>query len=333
MVVAYGGSILESGLQMAREEVYSIAGRRIWVAGHRGMVGSAIVRRLGREDCTILTVDRSAVDLRDGQAVLAWMRAERPDTVVLAAAKVGGIHANATYPANFIHDNLAIQNAVIDGARQVGVSKLLFLGSSCIYPRMAPQPIQEESLLTGPLEPTNEWYAIAKIAGIKLCQAYRRQYGCDFIAAMPTNLYGPNDNFHPENSHVLPALLRRIHQARGQDSVTIWGTGTPRREFLHVDDLADACVFLLRHYSGEIPLNVGTGTDVSIAELAQTIAETVGWTGRFVFDTSKPDGTPRKVLDVSRLSRLGWDARIPLGIGLRSTYEWFLSQDDALRLS
>lgn len=310
---------------------YRLAGRRIWVAGHRGMVGSALVRRLKQEDCTLLTAGRTELDLRDGAAVAAWMRRERPDVVVLAAARVGGILANSSYPGEFIYDNLAIVTNVVESARQADVAKLLFLGSSCIYPKLAPQPIPEEALLTGPLEPTNEWYAVAKIAGIKLCQAYRQQYGLDFITAMPTNLYGPNDNFHPANSHVLPALMRRIHEAKGQEEVSIWGTGTPRREFLHVDDLADACVFLLQHYSDASPINVGVGADVSIAELASAIATTVGWQGRFRFDTSKPDGTPRKLLDVSRLQGLGWQARIPLQQGLISTYDWFCQHAAALR--
>ncbi|WP_119680505.1 GDP-L-fucose synthase [Indioceanicola profundi] len=312
---------------------FSLAGRRVWVAGHRGMVGSAIVRRLQPEDCTILTVDRSRVDLRDKVSVQTWMEDARPDVVILAAAKVGGILANNTYPAEFLHENLAIADNVIDSAWRTGVAKLLFLGSSCIYPKLAPQPIQESSLLTGPLEPTNEWYAIAKIAGIKLCQAYRRQYGCDFISAMPTNLYGPNDNFHPQNSHVLPALLRRIHEAGidGVDEVVLWGTGTPRREFLHVDDLADACIHLLRHYSQDDTINVGTGEDVTIAELASTIADAVGWHGRFSFDTSKPDGTPRKLLDVSRINSTGWTAKIPLNEGIASTYRWFLNNIGGMR--
>lgn len=305
---------------------FDLRGKRVWVAGHNGMVGSAIVRRLSGEGCTILTSSRTEADLTDKAAVARWMNNSRPDVVVLAAAKVGGILANSTYPAEFLHENLAIADNVIDQSWRSGVSKLLFLGSSCIYPKMAAQPIAESSLLTGPLEPTNEWYAIAKIAGIKLCQAYRRQYGCDFISAMPTNLYGPNDNFHPKNSHVLPALLRRIHEAKLAQApeVMLWGTGKPRREFLHVDDLADACIHLLKHYSQEETVNVGTGSDVSITELAQIIAHVVGWTGTLTYDISKPDGTPQKLLDVGRLADAGWRARIDLRSGVESTYEWFL---------
>ncbi|HYC03477.1 MAG TPA: GDP-L-fucose synthase [Azospirillaceae bacterium] len=311
----------------------SLSGKRVFVAGHGGMVGSALMRRLAHEDCDLLTASREALDLRDAAAVAAWMRDRRPDMVVVAAAKVGGIHANDTYPADFLHDNLAIASATIDGAHKAGVAKLLFLGSSCVYPKLAPQPIPESALLTGPLEATNEWYAVAKIAGIKLCQAYRRQYGHDFISCMPTNLYGPHDNFHPENSHVLPALMRKIHLARqaGEDTVTVWGTGTPRREFLHVDDLADACVHLLRHYSDEPTINVGCGEDVTIAELAGTVARAVGWSGRLVFDPGKPDGTPRKLLDVSRLTALGWTPSIPLERGVADTYRWFLDHADSVR--
>ena len=304
---------------------FPLKGRRVWVAGHRGMVGSAVVRRLAGEDCTVLTAGRDRVDLRRQAEVEAWMADERPDAVVVAAAKVGGILANSTRPAEFIYDNLAIETNIIHAAWRTGVSKLLFLGSSCIYPRLAPQPITEDALLTGPLEPTNEWYAIAKIAGIKLCQAYRKQYGCDFISLMPTNLYGPGDNFDLTSSHVLPALLSKIDRAKrdGLEAVELWGSGKPRREFLHVDDLADASVFLLQNYSGDIPLNVGTGTDVTIRELAELIADVVGYTGRFVYDTSKPDGTPRKLLDVGQLARLGWTARIDLRAGVGSTYDWY----------
>ena len=274
----------------------------------------------------LLTIDRQAVDLRDGAAVDAWFARERPEYVFLAAAKVGGIHANSTYPAEYIYDNLAIQNAVIHAAWRHGVHKLQFLGSSCIYPKHSPQPMREEHLLTGPLEPTNEWYAIAKIAGIKLCQAFRRQYGFNAISLMPTNLYGPGDNFHPENSHVLPALIRRFHEARlaAAPSVTIWGTGTPRREFLHVDDLADACLYLMRHYDREDIINVGVGADQSILELAQTVARVTGYQGEILTDPSRPDGTPRKLLDVSRLTALGWQARIGLEAGIASTYRWFV---------
>jgi len=307
---------------------FDLAGRRIWVAGHRGMVGSAIVRRLKSEDCACLTVDRAVVDLRRQAEVEAWLHDHRPDVVVLAAAKVGGIVANNTYPADFLYDNLAIEAAIIHGAYRAGVEKLLFLGSSCIYPKLAHQPIAEEALLTGSLEPTNEWYAIAKIAGLKLCQAYRRQYGADFICAMPTNLYGIGDNFDPVNSHVVPALIGRIHRAKveNSDTVTIWGSGRPRREFLFTDDLADACVFLLRHYSGDVAVNIGTGTDVTINDLAALIADVVGWHGRFEHDREKPDGTPRKLLDVGRLTRLGWTARTPLPAGLARTYSWYLEQ-------
>jgi len=302
-----------------------LAGARIFVAGHRGMVGSALVRRLAKEPVELLTADRSALDLADEPAVLAWLRAERPDLVVVAAARVGGILANNSFPVDFLADNLRLELALIRASHAVGVKKLLFLGSSCIYPRHCPQPIREDYLLTGPLEPTNEWYALAKIAGIKLCQAYRRQHGCDFISAMPTNLYGPGDNFDLAASHVVPALMRKLHEAKaaGVSSVPVWGTGLPRREFLHVDDLADACVFLLRHYSGEAPINVGCGADLSIAELAGLIAEVVGYQGELAFDPSKPDGTPRKLLDVSRLSGLGWRARIGLKDGLAATYDWF----------
>ncbi len=315
------------------EPLFDLAGRRIFVAGHRGMAGSAVVRRLARESCEILTVDRREVDLTRQADVEAWMAAHRPDVVVVAAARVGGILANSTYPAEFIRDNLMIEANVIDSAWRVGVAKLLLLGSSCIYPKLAPQPIPEEALLSGPLETTNEWYAIAKIAGIKLCQAYRRQYGCDFISAQPTNLYGTGDNFDLNASHVIPALMRTLHEARqrGDDKIVIWGTGTPLREFLHVDDLADAMVFLLGHYSGESHINIGTGEEISIRDLATTIAEVVGFTGSFVYDSSKPDGTLRKLLDVSRLSELGWKAGTPLKAGLRSTYDWYLRSEEQLR--
>ncbi|HEY0837795.1 MAG TPA: GDP-L-fucose synthase [Azospirillum sp.] len=312
---------------------FPLAGKRVWVAGHRGMVGSAIVRRLAAEACEVLTVDRDRVDLRRQGAVEDWLAEARPDVVFVAAAKVGGIHANNSFPAEFLYDNLMIEANIIHGAHRAGVGKLLFLGSSCIYPKFAPQPIPESALLTGPLEPTNEWYAIAKIAGIKLCQAYRRQYGRDFISVMPTNLYGINDNFHPANSHVLPALMRRIHAARmeGQECVEIWGSGTPRREFLYVDDLADACVFLVRHYAGYDHVNVGTGEEVQIGELARMIADVVGYTGRFAFDASKPDGTPRKVVDVSALAALGWRARTGLRDGIEQTYRWYLEHQGEAR--
>jgi len=307
---------------------------RIFVAGHRGLVGSAIVRRLQAEGASnLLLRTREQLDLADQAAVERFFADEKPQYVFLAAAKVGGIHANDTYPAEFLRDNLAIQTNVIHSAWRHGVRKLCFLGSSCIYPKLAPQPMKEEYLLTGPLEPTNEWYAIAKIAGIKMCQAYRRQYGFDAISLMPTNLYGPGDNFHPENSHVLPALIRRFHEAkaRGDATVTIWGTGTPRREFLHVDDLADACVFLMRGYSGEGIVNVGTGSDVSILELAQLVAEIVGYTGAIATDPGKPDGTPRKLMDVRRLEAMGWRARIGLREGVAQAYAWFVEHGERVR--
>lgn len=303
-------------------------GDRIYVAGHRGLVGSAIVRRLHAEGFQNLILrTRDDLDLRDARAVRAFFEGERPEYVFLAAAKVGGILANSRYPVDFLRDNLAIELNVIDAAFATGVRKLLFLGSSCIYPKHAAQPIREECLLSGPLEPTNEPYAIAKIAGLKLCEAYRRQYGADFITAMPTNLYGPGDKFDLETSHVLPALIRRFHEAKlhGAPTVTLWGTGTPRREFLHVDDLADACVYLMRHYSGEEPVNVGTGEDITIRELAELVREIVGYGGEIRFDPTMPDGTPRKLLDVSKLASLGWRARIPLRRGIEDTYAWFLA--------
>lgn len=304
-------------------------GSRIFVAGHRGLVGSAIVRALNRRQFSrVIVRSRSELDLRDARAVDDFFQSERPEFVILAAAKVGGILANDTRPADFILENLQIQNSVIDASFRHDVRKLLFLGSSCIYPKLAPQPISEDSLLSGPLEPTNEWYAVAKIAGIKTCQALRKQYGFNAVSAMPTNLYGPGDNFDLRTSHVLPALLRKIHEAKaaGRRTVEIWGTGTPRREFLHVDDLAEACLFLLSHYDRPEIVNVGWGQDLSIAELAHTIAGVVGFTGTFVFDSSKPDGTPRKLLDTSRLTTLGWRPSISLESGIRSTYEWYLQQ-------
>ena len=313
---------------------YELSGKRIWVAGHTGMVGGACVRRLQAEDCSVLTAGRATVDLRRQSEVEDYLAEARPDAVVLAAAKVGGIHANATRPADFLYDNLAIETNVIEAARRVGVEKLLFLGSSCIYPRDAAQPISEDALLTGPLEPTNEGYAVAKIAGIKLCQAYRRQHGCDFVSAMPTNLYGPGDNFDPTQSHVIPGLMRRMHDAKveGASRFTVWGSGRPRREFLYVDDLADAVVHLLRHWSDETPINVGVGEDLPIAELAARIAEVVGFRGELAFDTAMPDGTPRKLLDTARLSALGWRPRTSLHEGLRTTYQWFLDHQDTARL-
>ncbi len=297
---------------------FDLTGKRVWVAGHRGMVGSAVVRRLASEQVQVLSAPRAELDLRDAAAVRAWLKANRPDVVVLAAAKVGGIAANDSLPADFLYDNLAIETAVIGGAFEAGVAKLLFLGSSCIYPRMSPQPIPEEALLTGPLEPTNEWYAIAKIAGLKLCQAYRRQHGADFISAMPSNLYGPGDNYHPEHSHVPAALIRRMDEAKqaAAPSVTVWGTGTPLREFLYVDDAAEACVHLLKTYSGEMALNIGSGDEVSIADFARRVAKAVGYQGELKFDASRPDGTPRKLVDVSRLKATGWRARTSLDEGL-----------------
>ena len=308
---------------------YALSGKRVWVAGHNGMVGAALVRRLEAENCTVLTAPRAALDLRDASQVAAWVRANRPQAVVLAAAKVGGIVANDTYPAEFLFDNLAIETAIIHAAHQSGVEKLLFLGSSCIYPKFASQPITEESLLTGPLEPTNEWYALAKIAGVKLAQAYRRQYGHDFISAMPTNLYGPGDNFNLQASHVIPALMRKAHEAKlsAAPSMTIWGSGTPRREFLHVDDCAGALVFLLKNYSGESHINVGYGDDVTIDELARKVMAAVGYNGTLEHDTSKPDGTPRKLMSSAKLNEMGWTPQISLEDGLASTYAWFLEQD------
>ena len=307
------------------EEICSLKGKRVWVAGHRGMVGSAIVRRLAKEGCDVLTATRQDADLTRQKKVERWMAEARPEIVFLPAARVGGILANDSYPAEFIYDNLMIEANVIHTAHKVEVEKLLFLGSSCIYPKMAPQPIAEEALLTGPLEPTNEWYAIAKIAGIKMCQAYRRQYGADFISAMPTNLYGPGDNFDLETSHVIPALMRKAHEAKmaGDKSMTIWGTGSPRREFLHVDDCADALVFLMKHYSGESHINVGSGKDITIWELVQLIAEVVGFEGEIIKDPGKPDGTPRKLMAANRLQEMGWKPDIILSSGLKKTYEWF----------
>jgi GDP-L-fucose synthase len=307
---------------------------RIFVAGHRGLVGGAIKRRLETQGYqTILTASRDQLDLRDQAAVNYWFRANRPEYVYLVAGTVGGIMANSTRPAEFIYDNMMIHATVVQSAHLFGVKKLLYLGSSCIYPRVATQPMKEEELLTGPLEPTNEAYAIAKIAGIKLCQAYRKQYGSDFISAMPTNLYGPNDNFDLTSSHVLPAMIRKFHDARqeGRDEVVVWGTGSPRREFLHVDDLADACVYLMQHYDEPLHINVGTGEDVSIRELAEMVRRIVHPSASITWDATKPDGSPRKLLDVSRLHALGWRHRIALGEGIESTYEWFLAHRAELR--
>lgn len=305
---------------------FSLAGKRIWVAGHRGMAGSAIVRRLEREACEILTVGRDSVDLRRQAEVEDWMAEAKPDVVFLAAATVGGIHANNTRPADFLYDNLAIETNIIHGAHRIGVQKLVFLGSSCIYPRLAEQPMREDALLTGPLEPTNEWYAVAKIAGIKLCQAYRRQHGRDFISAMPTNLFGPGDNFDLQQGHVAAALIAKIHAAKteGAPEVVLWGTGAPKREFLYVDDLADGLVFLAKHYSDEPHVNVGTGVEVTIRELAELIAGVAGYTGTFHYDTSKPDGSPRKLMDAGRMTGMGWTAPTSLRDGFALAYRWYV---------
>ena len=308
---------------------------KVYVAGHRGLAGGAIVRALRRQGYdNLLLKTHKELDLTSQSEVEAFFAAEKPDYVFLAAAKVGGIHANNVYPAEFIRDNLAIQTNVIHSAWKNGASKLAFLGSSCIYPKLAPQPMPESCLLTGPLEATNEWYAIAKISGIKMCQAYRKQYGFDAISLMPTNLYGPGDNFHLENSHVMPALIRKFHEAkqRGDSEVVMWGTGTPRREFLHVDDLGEACVYLMQNYSGEDFVNVGVGDDVTIRELAELVKEVVGFEGKIVQDLTKPDGTPRKLMDVERLTRLGWKASTTLKEGVAGTYSWFLNQGNELRL-
>ncbi|MBR0782574.1 GDP-L-fucose synthase [Bradyrhizobium iriomotense] len=301
---------------------FELKGKSVYVAGHRGMVGSAIVRRLEREDVQLVTVARDEVDLRNQAAVFDWFAKVRPQVVFLAAAKVGGIVANDTLRAEFIYDNIAIAANVIQAAHQSGAEKLMFLGSSCIYPKLAPQPLREDSVLTGPLEPTNEPYAIAKIAGIKMVEAYRSQYGCNFINVMPTNLYGPGDNYHPEMSHVVAALIRRFHEAKlsGAKNVVVWGTGTPRREFLYVDDMADACVHLMKTYSGAELVNIGAGEDIAIAEFARVVADIVGYSGEISFDTTRPDGTPRKLLDVSRLDKLGWRATTSLRDGLKRAY-------------
>jgi GDP-L-fucose synthase len=304
-----------------------LTGKRIFVAGHNGMAGSAIVRRLHQETCEILTVDHRDLDLTRQEPTERYLTSTRPDVVIVAAARVGGILANNNYPVDFLSDNLAIELNLIRASHMADVRKLLFLGSTCIYPKFAKQPMSEDQLLTGELEPTNQWYAIAKIAGIKLCEAYRRQHGCDFVSVMPTNLYGPGDNYHPEHSHVVAALIRRFHEAKvaNAPTATVWGTGTPQREFLYVDDFADACVFVLKNYSGPEFVNIGYGKDLSIAEFAQTVSDVVGYRGKIVYDASKPDGTPRKLVDVSRLLALGWKAKISLDDGLKKTYADFLT--------
>jgi GDP-L-fucose synthase len=306
--------------------LFDLRGKRIYVAGHKGMMGSAIVRQLANEGSEILVADRRTLDLTNQQATEDWLVRMRPDAIFLAAGLVGGIYANNTYPADFIANNLAIALNVIRGAHMVGVKKLLALGSSCIYPKLAPQPMTEDALLTGPLEPTNEWYAIAKIAAIKLCEAYRKQHGCDFVSVMPTNLYGPNDNYHPENSHVPAALIRRFHEAKSANAptVTVWGSGTPRREFVYADDAADACIFVMKHYSGLGFLNIGTGEDVTIRQFAELVADVVGYNGEIVYDTLRPDGTPRKLLDVSKIRKLGWISKTRLRDGLARAYADFL---------
>lgn len=305
-----------------------LAGRRVWVAGHRGMVGSALCRRLAREQCRLILAERSVLDLRDQAATTAWMEQTRPDIVFIAAARVGGIVANASRPADFLYDNLMIAANIIHAAYRVGVEKLLHLGSSCIYPRDTAQPIREEQLLTGALEATNEAYAVAKIAGLKLAESYARQHGCRFVSALPCNLYGPNDNFDPETSHVLPALIRKFHEAKteGRPTVTIWGSGRPRREFLHVDDLADACVLVMRRYDGSMPINIGADAEISIASLAALVAEVVGYRGRMTFDFTRPDGTPRKLLDVRRIRALGWQPSIDLRRGIEDTYRHWIDR-------
>ncbi len=304
---------------------YDLTGKRVWVAGHNGMVGGAIARRLATESCDVLTASRKELDLTRQADVETWMAKAKPDAIFVAAAVVGGILANNTRPVDFLTDNLFIQGNIISTAHKIGVEKLMFLGSSCIYPRLAPQPIPESALLTGPLEPTNQWYAIAKISGIMQCQAYRRQYGRDFISGMPTNLYGPGDNFDLQSSHVLPALMVKAHNAKvaGDKTITAWGTGQPRREFLYVDDLADACVFLMKNYSDDEHVNIGTGDDVTIRELAETISDVVGFEGTFTYDTSKPDGTPKKLMDSAKLNAMGWRAGTDLKQGVAKAYDWY----------
>jgi len=306
-------------------QIYSLSGKRIWVAGHRGMVGSALLRRLENIDCEVLTATRQELDLLSQSDVNNWTAAKKPDAVIIAAAKVGGIFANSEYPADFLYQNMMIASNIIQASHLAGVSKLLFLGSSCIYPKFADQPIAEASLLTGALEPTNEAYAIAKIAGIKLCEAYRRQYGCNFISAMPTNLYGPGDNYHPENSHVIPALIRKIHVAKsaGDNSIEVWGTGQVRREFMHADDCADALLHILQHYSEDEHVNVGVGEDITIQGVTQRLMDIAGYDGKIINNTSMPDGTPRKLLSNQKLKALGWTPSISLEQGLRQAYEWY----------
>jgi GDP-L-fucose synthase len=306
---------------------FDLSGRRVWVAGHRGMAGSAIARRLERENCEIVTASHTELDLLRQADVHAWIAGKQIDAVFVAAATVGGILANSTRPADFLYENLVIATNVIHAAKDAGVKKLLFLGSSCIYPRLAAQPMREEALLTGPLEPTNEWYAVSKIAGIKLCQAFQRQYGCDFVSVMPTNLYGPGDRYDTREGHVVAALIMKIHAAKMANSPTVelWGTGTPKREFLYSEDLADACIFVMKNYSGETFLNVGTGREMTILELAESISGIIGWKGTFTFDRSKPDGMPRKVMDVSRLGDLGWSAPTDFETGMKEAYRWYVA--------
>jgi GDP-L-fucose synthase len=318
---------------MAPPLLFDLRGKRVYVAGHTGLAGSAITRRLKSESCEILTAGHETLDLTKQDATEKWIMQTRPDAIFLAAARVGGIYANDAFPVDFLADNLAIALNVMSAALAAKVKKLMFLGSSCVFPRNAPQPMTEDMLLTGSLEPTNEWYAVAKIAGIKLAQAYRRQFGVDFISVMPTNLYGPGDNYHPQNSHVPAALIRRFHEAKvkGAEQVTVWGTGKPKREFLAADDLGDACIFVMKHYSGDGFLNVGTGEEVSIRGFAELVAEIVGYRGKLVFDTGRPDGPPCKLLDISRLAGLGWTARTPLREGLQAAYKDFLDQGDRVR--
>jgi GDP-L-fucose synthase len=307
------------------ELLFPLAGKKVWVAGHRGMVGSALVRRLAREGCDILTADRKTLDLRRQRETEDWLAAHKPDAAFIAAAKVGGIAANAASPGEFLYDNLIIEANAIEAARKAGVAKLVFLGSSCIYPKLAPQPIPEDALLSGPLEPTNQWYAIAKISGLMMCRAYRKQYGCDFISAMPSNLYGPQDNFDLETGHVLAALIRKAHDARESKTseFVVWGSGKPLREFIHVDDCADALVFLMQHYSGAEHVNIGSGKDLPIIDLARLVADIVGFTGRIVLDPTRPDGTPRKLVDISKLAAMGWHPRIELRDGIADAYKWY----------